>query len=280
MTRRLVVNADDFGQSPGVSAGIVEAHLHGLVTTTTALMNLPAAGDDVARAVRQVPSLGLGVHLNLTRGSPLSPPGTIDTLLTDRGAFWPPDELAARRKAVDPRHVALEWRAQIEAFRATGAELDHLDSHHHVALFSPDWWAICLELAREYGCSVRPPAPAGADDDILFSRFPQAARAFARSEARRMCAGHGVPTADRLVTRFFGRSATLPVLLSILEALPDGTTELMCHPGRLDHILAIESGYAQEREVELAALTSPRATEAIQRGAIRLTSYRSMGSTS
>lgn len=279
MRRRLVVNADDFGRSRGVSAGIVEAHLHGLVTTTTALMNLPGAVDDVAQAVRQVPSLGLGVHLNLTLGTPLSPPGSIHTLVNDRGDFWPPDDLADRRNAVDPEHVATEWRAQIAAFRAAGADVDHLDSHHHAALYSREWWAICLDLARQCGCGVRPPAPAGSDDDILFSRFPSSARDFARAEAPGMCARHGVPTAERLETRFFGRSATLPVLLSILEALPDGTTELMCHPGRLDHILAIESGYAQEREVELAALTSRQATQAIQRGAIRLTSYRSMGST-
>ena len=118
MTRFLVVNADDFGRSRGVSAGIVEAHLHGLVSTTTALMNLPGAGLDVAQAVREVPSLGLGVHLDLTLGRPVSPPAAVPTLISEDGGFWPPDALAARCANVDPEQVRREWRAQVEAFLA------------------------------------------------------------------------------------------------------------------------------------------------------------------
>lgn len=276
MTRRLVVNADDFGRSRGVSAGIIESHLHGLVTTTTALLNLPGAGADVAQASHQVPGLGLGVHLNLTLGSPLAAPATIPTLLSQRGTFWPPDELAARSAVIDPAHVEREWRAQIAAFLATGAALDHLDSHHHAALFSPVWWAICLDLAHEHGCGVRPSAPCEPDDDILFSRFPEAARRFATSQAGRMCARRGIPTPDRLVTRFFGPSATLSTLLAILDGIPDGTTELMCHPGWIDSHLMAESGYAKEREAELATLTSPAVMQVLRRHKIQRVTYRSM----
>ncbi|MBM3122586.1 MAG: ChbG/HpnK family deacetylase, partial [Chloroflexi bacterium] len=114
MTRFLVVNADDFGRSRGVSAGIVEAHLHGLVSTTTALMNLPGTALDVAQAVREVPSLGLGVHLNLTLGRPVSAPATVSTLISADGVFWPPDALAARGDGVNPEQVRREWRAQVE----------------------------------------------------------------------------------------------------------------------------------------------------------------------
>lgn len=280
MTRFLVVNADDFGRSRGVSAGIVEAHLHGLVSTTTALMNLPGTGLDVAQAVREVPSLGLGVHLNLTLGRPLSAAASVSTLISADGAFWPPDALAARCSEVNPDQVRREWRAQVEAFLATGAALDHLDSHHHAAVFAPAWWIIALGLAAEFGCGVRPPAPADVKDDILFSRFPAAARRFATSEAGELASRHGIQTADRLVTRFYGRAADLATLLSILDALPDGSTELMCHPGRLDHALASESGYAGEREAELAALTSAQARSALRRAGIRLTTYRSMATAS
>jgi predicted glycoside hydrolase/deacetylase ChbG (UPF0249 family) len=181
---------------------------------------------------------------------------------------------------VDPEQVRREWRAQVEAFLATGAALDHLDSHHHAAVFAPAWWNIALGLAAEYGCGVRPPAPADVKDDILFSRFPEAARRFAASEAGEIVSRHSIQTADRLVTRFYGRAADLGTLLSILDALPKGSTELMCHPGRLDHALASESGYAGEREAELAALTSAQARSALQRAGIRLTTYRSMAAAS
>ena len=280
MTRFLVVNADDFGRSRGVSAGIVEAHLHGLVSTTTALMNLPGSGPDVAQAAREVPSLGLGVHLNLTLGRPLSPPASVSTLISPAGTFWPPEALAARRPDVDLDQVKREWHAQVEAFLARGAALDHLDSHHHAAVFAPDWWKIALDLAAEFGCGVRPPAPVDVQDDILFSRFPETARRFATSEAGGMISLRGIQTADRLVTRFYGPAVDLSTLLSIIQDLPHGTTELMCHPGRLDFALASESGYAREREAELAVLTSAQARSAIQRAGIRLTTYRMMATAS
>lgn len=274
MRRFLVVNADDFGRSRGVSAGIVEAHLHGLVCTTTALMNLPGAAADVAQAVRQAPSLGLGVHLNLTLGRPLAAPAKVPTLVSPDGTFWSPDALAARCGGVAREQVMVEWRAQIEAFLDCGASLDHLDSHHHAAVFTPEWWSLILDLAAEFGCALRPPAPAEASDDILFSRFPSAARRFAASGAAEMLTRRGILTADRLVTRFYGPAVRLSTLLSILEETPPGVTELMSHPGRLDYELASESGYAQERELELTILTSPQARNALEQAGITLTTYR------
>jgi len=261
MTRTLIVNADDFGRSRGVSAGIVQSHLHGLVSTTTALLNLPGALEDVAQASRQAPALGLGVHLNLTLGRPILEPGHVPSLVAPDGNFQSADALASNAGCLDTREVAAEWRAQIEAFRSTGAVLDHLDSHHHAALLSPSLWEVCLGLAAEYGCGLRPSAPREARDDILFSRFPKSARRFAKYEARRQLHERHIPSVDGLVTRFYADRATLPVLLSILTSIPDGTTELMCHPGWVDEQLQRESGYAQAREHELLVLTSALALQ-------------------
>jgi predicted glycoside hydrolase/deacetylase ChbG (UPF0249 family) len=274
MTRTLIVNADDFGRTRGVSAGIVHAHLHGLVTTTTAMVNLPGALQDVAQALRQAPTLGLGVHLNLTCGRPVHNPADVPSLVSLDGSFHTPDALIASGHRPNPAHVEREWRAQIEAFLETGAQLDHLDSHHHAALFSPEMWQTCLNLAAEFRCGVRPPAPRETRDDVLFSRFPSGARRFATGEAWRMLANRGIPSPERLVTRFHAQRARLATLLSILESLPHGTTELMCHPGWLDAILLRESGYAREREVELGALTSSRTMRMATRHGIVWSTYR------
>jgi hypothetical protein len=274
MTRTLIVNADDFGRTRGVSAGIIEAHLHGLVSTTTALVNLPGALQDVAQACRQAPTLGLGVHLNLTLGRPVLSPARVPSLVASDGSFHPPDALAATASRIDARQVAGEWRAQIEAFLMTGAALDHLDSHHHAALLAPALWEACLSLAVAFGCGVRPPAPRAPRDDILFTRFPIHARRYATGEARRRLRASGVPYPDGLLTHFYERRATLPALLSILAAIPDGTTELMCHPGWVDEQLQRESGYAQARERELQALTSARALQAVARLGIARSTYR------
>jgi predicted glycoside hydrolase/deacetylase ChbG (UPF0249 family) len=272
MTRTLIVNGDDFGRTRGVSAGIVHAHLHGLVTTTTAMVNLPGALQDVAQALQQAPTLGLGVHLNLTCGRPVLDPAAIPSLVTPQGSFCSPDALIATGRVPDLIHVEREWRAQVEAFLKTGAQLDHIDSHHHAALFSPEMWQLCLDLAAEFECGVRPPAPRDARDDILFSRFPRDARRFATGSAWHMLQERAIPSPEQLVTRFHARDARLPTLLSILESIPHGTTELMCHPGWVDGILLHESGYVQERETELQALTSSRAIQlATQRGIVRST---------
>jgi predicted glycoside hydrolase/deacetylase ChbG (UPF0249 family) len=274
MTRALIVNADDFGRTRGVSAGIVHAHLHGLVTTTTAMVNLPGALQDVAQALQQVPTLGLGVHLNLTCGRPILDPATVPSLVTSEGSFYSPDALIATGHLPDLTHVEREWRAQVQAFLKTGARLDHIDSHHHAALFSSEMWQICLNLAAEFDCGVRPPAPRDARDDILFSRFPQDARRFATGSAWHLLEERAIPSPEQLVTRFYARHARLPTLLSILESIPHGTTELMCHPGWVDGILLRESGYAQEREAELQALTSPRAIQLATRHGIARSTYR------
>lgn len=278
MTRTLIVNADDFGRTRGVSAGIIHAHLHGLVTTTTAMVNLPGALADVTQASRQVPTLALGVHLNLTCGRPVLAPADVPSLVSPDGRFLAPEALTASGRRPLLAHVEREWRAQIEAFLTTGASLDHLDSHHHAALFSPEMWQLCLTLAADNGCGVRPPAPRETSDDALFSRFPLDARRFATGQAWRALADHGIPSPERLVTRFYARRARLATLLSILESVPHGTTELMCHPGWPDAILLGDSGYAWEREAELLALTSSRAIRmATQRGIVRSTYRQAFG---
>ena len=74
--KRLIINADDYGRSPDISRGIRQAHLHGVVTSTTCMMNIPTTAADIAVAVRETPQLGLGVHLVLTMGRPVSAPET------------------------------------------------------------------------------------------------------------------------------------------------------------------------------------------------------------
>ena len=75
--KRLIVNADDFGRAPGVNQGILDAHTHGIVTSTTVMINYPDAPAGIERAQADAPDLGLGLHLNLTSGPPISAPEDI-----------------------------------------------------------------------------------------------------------------------------------------------------------------------------------------------------------
>lgn len=241
MTRRLIVNADDFGLTRGVSEGILDAHRHGIVTSTTALVTSRIAGDLVARAKDS--ALGIGLHVNFTLGRPL----TSGASLVDEGGRFVRDarRAAAQAKA---RDVDAELWAQIERFvDLFGRPPTHLDSHHHVGLHPPVRESV-LAAARRLGVPVR-------SQDAM-------ARARARSA--------GLKTPDH----FFGESGpdaywTPARTLAHLSSLPAGVSEFMAHPGRFDDDLSY-SRYARQREVELVGLGTSSARAAASALNVRL----------
>lgn len=273
MTRTLIVNADDYGRTPGVSAGIRQSHLEGIVTTTTVLMNQPGAADEVRRAIAEAPRLALGIHLNLTSGPPCAPhPGS--TLVGGDGLLRRPESLTANPDSLDLADVEREWRSQIDAFLSTGATVDHLDSHHHIAAIRHDIWDLYLTLAAELGCGVRPSRPADSNLEALAAGYPEPVRRLAFDQAPKRLTESGIPHPSSFYAGFFGPAASLANLLALLTRLPEGVSELMTHPGFADPALLAGSSYAAQREVELAALISPQARDAIQREGIVLATYR------
>jgi predicted glycoside hydrolase/deacetylase ChbG (UPF0249 family) len=267
LKRLLIVNADDYGHTPGVSAGIRQAHLEGIVTTTTVMANRPGALDAIRVARQRTPALGLGVHLNLTSGRPCSPPESIPSLVDAEGLFLRPEVHLAQPKGVERDQAEIEWRAQIETFLESGAVLDHLDSHHHIAASRPDVWDLCLDLAREFGCGVRLPVLQEPDP-------PEALSFFTVNDAMRRLSASGVPHTDTFVDRFYGDQATPENLRSILLSLGPGVTELMTHPAHVDDALLAVSIYAREREPELSLLTSPAVRQILEREGIGLATFR------
>ncbi|HEC34862.1 MAG TPA: ChbG/HpnK family deacetylase, partial [Chloroflexi bacterium] len=155
----LIVNADDFGRTDGVTEGILQAHLHGIVTSTTAMVNLPGAERAVRRATAEAPDLGVGVHLNLTAGRPLLPPDEVPSLLGPDGCFYPIHRLVPHLMDLSPDQVRAELTAQIERFRSWGREPTHLDSHHHVLYLAPHLFRLLVELADRYHLPIRNPWP-------------------------------------------------------------------------------------------------------------------------
>jgi predicted glycoside hydrolase/deacetylase ChbG (UPF0249 family) len=274
MSRLLIVNADDYGRTPGVSAGIRTAHNQGLVSTSTVMINMSGAPAEVERALRESPGLGLGVHLNLTVGPPCAPAQDLSSLVDSQGQFKDRKALFQFPDRVDPAEVEIEWRAQIDAFLATGAQLDHLDSHHHIALLTPDLWETCLRMAKRFDCGVRTPVPADVPSQYLSDDFPQSTVDFIQQQAMARLRSAGRPCPDHFFASFFARGVSLEHLLSLLHKLPAGVSELMCHPGYNDDPLLSSSGYAKERPIELSILTHPDALQTITQLDIQLCTYR------
>jgi predicted glycoside hydrolase/deacetylase ChbG (UPF0249 family) len=271
MTRCLIVNADDFGLTEGVGQGILRAHLSGVVTSTSVLANLPGAPTAARAASDQAPHLGWGVHLNLTRGRPLSPPEQVPDLVNSEGVFLDFPRLAARGAELALDQIRREWEAQISAL-ASVVPVDHLDSHHFTAELSPPVWSLYLELAAAHHLGIRRPRPPKLGRQQLTPAAP-GAPVLDPEWARAELAASGVVTTDGLRLDFFGEDANQPLLDHLLRDLPQGVTEVMTHPGLVTPDLLTSSDYAQERGAELDILTSQATRQRVEASAIRLVRF-------
>lgn len=245
--KTLIVNADDFGMTPGVSEGILRAHRHGIVTSTTMLATADVDRRQLARALDS--DLGIGLHVNLTLGRPLT---RGRSLVGDDGRFVRDARRAAAR--ADVRDVEREVEAQVDRFvELVRRPPTHLDTHHHVGLHEPVA-GVVLAVARRLGLPVRSQNEA----------------------ARRRARSAGIPTPDA----FFGESGpdaywTAARTLLRLRDVPDGVSEFMTHPGLFDDALSY-SRYGRQRETELAALGSPAARAAAHALGVRLATFAAL----
>ncbi len=272
MAVKLIVNADDYGRSTGVSRGIREAHSRGIVTSTTCLMNFANIADDLALALEETPELGLGTHLVLTSGSPLLPPDQIRTLVDENGRFLKYIPFLENRHQLDPAQLKAEWRAQIEKFmQLSGRKPTHLDSHHHAAFWSEQLFRTILELAAEYGCAIRQMAAQPGGDPI---GIPSILFDEVREFVPRLLAELSPPFPDCFYATFYDELATKEHLLHIIEYFPSqGTVELMCHPGFSDDYLLDATIYNTQRETELEVLTNPEIIRALHTRQVNLTTF-------
>jgi len=168
--RQLIINGDDFGYTAGVVEAIMQAHAAGILTSTSAMVNMPAWETGAAR-LRATPSLGAGVHLVFNEGRPVLPPEQVPTLVDGQGYFLNDAALQEHGDRLDVAQLKAEFRAQIERFRAAGLEPTHLDNHCSISYRNAEWFAVAVELAAEYRLPMRLPF-----GDDLVERAPEMAR--------------------------------------------------------------------------------------------------------
>jgi predicted glycoside hydrolase/deacetylase ChbG (UPF0249 family) len=282
----LIVNADDFGMSRGTTDGIILAHRYGFLTSTSLMVNMPAAEYAVAR-VANVPRLGVGVHLNICLGRPILSPGDVPTLVDASGNFHSPVVMIRRlwTGRANGREIEAEFRAQIRWIKDRGVTPTHADSHHHMHI---------------YPAAIRPFVRALVAEGIHCARAP---RCSMWPKTRSVGGPHEGPVARRLSVQAY--RATLQQLAfrslqmpdsrisflsrdrhdlaalgerwkSALASLPTGTYELACHPGLFERGFSETDRIHAQREEELHWLTDPEWRDAAKRHGMRLISYRDM----
>ena len=266
--KQLVVNADDFGFTRDVNQGIIEAHQRGILTATTLMAN----GDSFEDAVRlagENPSLDVGAHLVLIGGRALA--GSHEPLPASV-----PRLLAAI--ALGRIRIYEELASQVRRILDAGVRLTHLDTHKHTHLAPPVLDAV-TRIAEEFGIRWvrRPfdlPITAARGAAPRSKRATSDALAFIRGRFERVLAGRHCKTTDHFAGfQITGRFRTRE-LVALIRALPEGSTELMCHPGKCTAELEnAPTRLKESREQELAALTSPEARRALEECGVQLVNY-------
>jgi predicted glycoside hydrolase/deacetylase ChbG (UPF0249 family) len=245
--KRLIVNADDLGRTHGINTGVFEAHRLGIVTSATAMVNYESIRE-AASMSRENPKLGIGLHVALTGGRTALPSSRVPSLVGKDGAQpAKPEGLSGARSAEIAAEVEAQFRKFIEVF---GRKPTHLDSHHHSHRL-PDVFEAVSSLARREGLPVRNAGGSMVED------LKKA----------------GLRTNDAFEEGFFDKGVSLANLLRIIDTLPQGSTELMCHPAHEDAELAASSSYAAVRVVELKTLCAPEVKAALARGGVRLIAF-------
>ena len=278
--KRLIVNADDFGLHASVNRGIRDAHSGGIVTSTS-LMAGGEAFDEAVAIAQACPDLGVGVHLTLVGARPVV--SAVASLVDGEGNFCASYPVFLRRYLqgiVKRAEVARELAAQIEKVTRAGIRPTHLDSHQHLHVV-PGISAIVLDLARRFAIpAIRIPAePLGFFGGLSFSVGRVAGRSGLTVLAglfRRRALAAGLKTPDHFFGMLAGGQLNETALQNILQQLPAGTSEIMCHPGRPDAALARQYSWDYHWSDELAALCAPRIRRILQENGIRLISFREL----
>lgn len=285
MSKELIVTGDDFGLAVPVNEAIERAHQQGVLTTASLLVGEVAAADATERA-RRNPALRVGLHLAVCEGRPVLPAREIPALVDRRGELQHPVSAFVEfflRPGVG-RQIEAEMRAQFETFRATGLTLDHVTGHNNMQLH-PVVLPILIRVAREYGAhAIRLPY------EPLWPSWRATHRGLARrillwlamrpwsTYVKRRLVRAGYRVNDYEFGLYDAGRVDIDVLLGFIRHLPDGVSEIHCHPAtrRCPEIDQTMPDYHHERE--LRALTSPAVREALAVSGIRtLAGFGSLG---
>jgi len=274
------VNADDFGLSEGVNAGILSCFHHGILRSASLMPNAEAF-EDAVRLAQQTPGLGVGIHLSLV-GEPCLAPRRELGALADKDGMLPASyeafALGYLTRRFTQREIRREVQAQMRRVLKTGIRPTHLDSHQHVHLM-PGVFAIAVQAAQEAGIKViRVPQERAAGQLELRQRLsPRALQLRVLSMLCRSARRQARAARLRVASNFWGLSESGALdeaaLLPILARLGRGVNELMAHPGFSDEVLRRKYLWGYRWDEEARALQSSEAREIVEERGIRLAHF-------
>ncbi len=280
--KRLIVNADDFGLTAGINRAVIKGHRYGIITSASLLANGPGF-DDATRLAREHPSLGVGLHFNLTQGQPVAPVSRVRSLTNGRGEFWGTSAALTWRSLageLQTGEIIIELRAQIERALAAGLRLTHIDSHKHAHAL-PQIFEAVIRTIPEYGIRavrVMRERPRWRRSAASLKLLKQNVVAWGLAQLCRLDLMWWPNAGLRMTDAFFGIAQTglwtKEWLVEIIEHLPEGVSELMCHPGYEDEeIRNLKTRLRSARAIELQLLTDREIVALLRERGVKLISY-------
>lgn len=283
--RRLIINADDFGFTSGINRAIVEAHTHGVVTSSTLMANGPCFAEAV-RFAKSLAKLSVGCHIVLIDGQPVLPYTQLRSLARSSAGFRDGLKAFAARALtgqIKNDEIVAEASAQIRKIQDTGLRLSHFDTHKHTHLF-PQILRPLLQAAS--ACGVRalrnpfgPRLPLRSSEVMsrpnLWTRYAQLrALQYFAGKFHRAVEDAGFSTTDGTLGIEVTGTLDERLFHAIAQTIPDGTWEFVCHPGYNDADLqAARTRLRSSRETELRVLTLPEARQVLSEEGVQLISY-------
>jgi predicted glycoside hydrolase/deacetylase ChbG (UPF0249 family) len=274
--RRLIINADDFGLTPGINSAISECAEHGVLRSATIMANGPAF-DDAVKTGKGSENLGIGIHFVLTGLKPLSAPEKLPELTGRNGVLpsspWELLRVVLTRKGVR-EEIKRELLAQTEKVFDSGITPTHFDTHKHVHII-PAVLDVVIEIANRFSVKwIRNPFDSPDALRFIFDVEGDRRGDFLKQYANALCSRSARPSFMSRINRagirtpdfFHGVSVTgimnESVIMRISGILKPGISELMTHPGRLDEDLKQQkTRLLRSREIEKDLLLS----EAVKR---------------
>ncbi len=268
--KKLIVNADDFGMSRKINEGIIKAYKGGIVTSTTIMTNMPGF-EKTVQLLRKHDDLGVGIHLNLTENYPVVK--CLNNIINKDKELINANIKKALMQNLNLTEIETELEAQIIRGQNSGLGITHLDSHKHVHVL-PGIQKVVLKLAKKFRIpKIRSPSDRVINSKLIFTK-QYLKRLLINYYALKFKKNLRILNV-KTPSNFFGILETgklnIRNLANVIKHIPDGTSELMCHPGYLDY--SIKGSLVRSRETELKALLSPKIKQIIKRKGIHLINY-------
>ena len=279
MENRVIINADDFGLTEGINRAIIEAHRDGVLTSTTLMAGMEAA-EAAAEIAHETSGLGVGVHLNLREGGPVSTDGQVRRVLAPNGEFsFSMSKIFALSmlKPVMRKAIETEFAAQIQWMIDRGVTPTHIDSHKHIHCF-PAIYPIVTGLAERFGIdAIRWACEPGYVCCYPWPKPFKGSRRRARALSTAALLNRRQNAKFIRTDSFLGLAHTLKADNDFWQMaaknMPCGTVEIMTHPAYPEGLDPARARFIDQRKVELDALCSEETKKTLADAGVTLIHY-------